>query len=100
MGSDTSARKPKETRLRSGNLSNIFSVHIRKQLHQDIARLCVLFEDLRIEIAGIATKELGPLDDAGEKGRSLYFLRRSIGTLHEFANALDKIDNSPEFGDI
>jgi hypothetical protein len=94
---NTSTWRPKETRFHSGILSKIFSIYTRKQLHQQIAPLCVLFEDLRIEIAGIAAKDLGPLDETGQKGRSLYFLRRSIGTLHEFADALDQMDNSPEF---
>jgi len=59
-----------------------------------------LFEDLRIEIAGQAADNLGGLDECGKEGRKLYFLRRSIATLHEFATVLRELDQLPSFQPI
>lgn len=89
-------RRPFLTRTRHGRLSAVFSSRDWR-LHARIARVCVLFEDLRIEIAGIAADDLDRLDDTSKKGRSLYFLRRSLGTLYEFAEALNDLDQVPEF---
>ncbi len=72
----------------------------RRQFDAKLARICVLFEDLRIEIRGISERSLPALDvlDPEEdnwinpastgKYRSFYFLRRSLVTLCEFAEAL------------
>ena len=45
----------------------------------------------------MSADQLGRLDDVSGKLRSLYFLRRSIGTLHEFVEALRSLDACPEF---
>lgn len=74
-----------------------------------IARLCVLYEDLRIEMMGIAKTipELDILDSARDHPdrpervgtyRYFYFLRRSIATISEFASALRLLDENPSFG--
>jgi len=86
-GAMSEPKKPLKTFTRSGRLASIFSVG-PKLVNQHIARLCVLFEDLRVEIQGIAADDLGSLDEVGFKLRQLYFLRRSICTLVEFAEAL------------
>jgi hypothetical protein len=78
-------------------VATVFSNRSGEDLHTLIACLCVLFEDLRIEVAGIAAKELGDLDECGKGGRQLYFLRRSMATLHEFASVLSEIDQLPSF---
>jgi hypothetical protein len=73
-----------------------------------IARLCVLYEDLRIEVFAIKASnihELDVLDPAGEstdvlavgKYRKNYFLRRSVGTLSEFAEGLRLLDDDRDF---
>lgn len=62
-----------------------------------MACLFVLFEDLRIEIAGQTASDLGGLDECGADARTLYFLRRSIATLHEFATELRALDRLPSF---
>jgi hypothetical protein len=62
-----------------------------------MACLCVLFEDLRIEIAGQAAPDLDGLDECGAAGRRLYFLRRSMVTLHEFSTVLCELDRLPSF---
>lgn len=61
-----------------------------------LARLSVLFEDLRIEEYGSRLDTLADLDVV--KGyRKIYFLRRSIATLVEFAGAIEMLDQRPEF---
>jgi hypothetical protein len=60
-------------------------------MHQQIVRLIVLFEDLRIEWRGVAEERISTLDITSEKLRSLYFLRRSIATLYEFQEAVERL---------
>lgn len=61
-----------------------------------LARLSVLFEDLRIEEYGSRLDTLDDLDIV--KGyRKIYFLRRSIATLVELAGAIEMLDQRPEF---
>jgi hypothetical protein len=91
--------KPRYTQTRCGTLAAVFSVN-EKELHILIACLCVLFEDLRIEIAGQAADDLGGLDECGKTGRRLYFIRRSLATLHEFADTLQKLNQLPSFQPI
>jgi hypothetical protein len=84
------------------------SDHEQHLIDAYIARLCVLYEDLRIEVFAIKASsipELDVLDPAGEntdilavgKYRKNYFLRRSVGTLKEFAEGLRLLDDNPEF---
>lgn len=62
-----------------------------------LSRLSVLFEDLRIEEYASRLDNLEPLDDAGKGYRKIYFLRRSVATLVEFASAIEMLDQRPEF---
>jgi len=78
-------------------MSSVFSAGPRRDLHSHIARLCVLSEDLRIEIGGLNATQIDEMDELGRKARSLYFLRRSMGTLFEFAGAIARIEALPEF---
>jgi hypothetical protein len=78
----------------------VFPARPDKDLNALIARLCVLFEDLRIEIAGSSEGDLGGLDECGRAARGLYFLRRSIATLYEFTLALGELDQTPSFQPI
>jgi hypothetical protein len=69
-------------------------------------QVCVLFEDLRIEIRGLAERSLPSLDILDPekenwltpaligKYRQFYFLRRSLATLRDFAEALRLIHNA------
>lgn len=82
---------------RSGTLATVFSVRTDKELHALMACLCVLFEDLRIELSGVQADDLGTLDECNKSGRKFYFLRRSIATLHEFATAIQELDQLPSF---
>jgi hypothetical protein len=78
-------------------LASVFSARSEQELHARIACLCVLFEDLRIELAGQAAQELGGLDECGNTGRQLYFIRRSIATLYEFAAVVQELEQVPSF---
>jgi hypothetical protein len=85
------------TKSRCGTLASVFSTRGGKELHGRIGCLYVLFEDLRIELAGQAAQELGGLDECGKTGRQLYFIRRSIATLYEFAAVIRELDQMPSF---
>jgi hypothetical protein len=89
--------KPFRTATRWGYLASIFSPRSDREFHSLIACVCVLFEDLRIEIAGIYADDLDQLDECDKELRRFYFLRRSIATLHEFAVTLQELDRLPSF---
>ncbi len=67
--------------------------------------MCVLYEDLRIELFGFSLKPDHPtvrtpdwsLDRAGFKVRQVYFFRRAIGTCSEFFEAIDLLNKDPDF---
>jgi hypothetical protein len=84
--------KPKRLKVVFDNPESVMQVQI--------ARLCVLYEDLRIELAGSAEDRLYPLDLNAAQYRKMYFLRRSVATLLEVASALHKLDSDPEFKDL
>jgi hypothetical protein len=90
--------------IRTALMRKVFSDHeSRHQFDANLARVCVLFEDLRIEIRGITERSLPALDILDPEGeswlnpgstgryRTFYFLRRSILTLNEFADAIGRI---------
>jgi hypothetical protein len=56
------------------------------------ARLCVLYEDLRIEYQGARSDDLKPLDELSAMYRRFYFFRRSLVTLDEFGSALNRLN--------
>jgi len=93
-------KKALRTQTRSAALDGVFSSGSDKELHALVASLCVLFEDLRIEIAGQVTSHLEGLDECGAEGRRLYFLRRSMVTLHEFSTVLYQLDQLSSFQPI
>jgi hypothetical protein len=81
-----------------GRLRRVFSTSENKQLHERLARLIVLYEDLRLETSGMTNKEeLPKLDDSGFAARQSYFLRRTFGTLSEFAEAIRLTETCREF---
>lgn len=93
----------KQTRI--ARLREVFPADQKRQLHAKLARLCVLYEDLRVEMSGIAERSIAALDhldleqdnkytpDRIGRYRRYYFVRRSIGTIREFAEALRSINN-------
>jgi hypothetical protein len=80
------------------DLDRVFSDESNRKIDGYICALGVLFEDMRIELAGLAQSEIKPLDVAGM--RISYFLRRSIATLKEFAHAITDLDKLPEFAPV
>jgi hypothetical protein len=62
-----------------------------------LVRLSVLFEDLRIEESGSRLEKMEEIDVLGKSYRQIYFLRRSIASLVEFAGAAEMLDQRPEF---
>jgi len=65
-----------------------------------LARLAVLYEDLRLENLAASAKSIDALDSSGVDVRGFYFIRRSIATVREFAEALRLLDECPEFAPI
>lgn len=84
------------TRIRMQVLSRVFASQ-GTILPAYIARLSVLYEDLRIELMATATKSIPLLDATDERFRRHYFLRRCIATLIEFAETLRLLDQCAEF---
>ena len=55
-----------------------------RELAIRVARVCVPFEDLRLEYIGSRATESLPLDPLSKQYRKFYFLRRSLVSLDEF----------------
>jgi len=56
-----------------------------------MAQLCVLREDLYLEMQGLNEDEIKPLDANGDNYRSTYFFRNSTRTLYEIRNAVETL---------
>jgi len=86
--------------IRTALLRNVFDGRRGREFNGKLARVCVLFEDLRIELQGLSEFSLSVLDildpekenwlapELTGKYRKFYFTRRSIATLREFAECL------------
>ncbi len=48
--------------IRTARLRDVFRPDVQRQLNAKIARLCVLYEDLRVEVYGIAARSIPALD--------------------------------------
>ena len=81
-------------------LTKVFPSGHDEMLHAHILRLAVLYEDLRIELYGIAEDSMPKLDGTDERYRKNYFLRRSIATLVEFAETVRILNECDEFQPI
>lgn len=77
-------------------LKGVFAGH-RSMTHAHMARLSVLYEDLRIELTATAEASIPVLDITDERYRQNYFLRRCIATLVEFAETIRLLDECSEF---
>lgn len=62
-----------------------------------MARLCVLREDLYLEMLGLHQDEIKPLDANGANYRSTYFFRNSTRTLFEIKNAVETLKIEKKF---
>ena len=83
--------------VRLRQLRDVFGKTPESNFWPILARLSALYEDLRIELFGIGEESLSLLDQLDVKYRRMYFLRKSLGTLSEFAQAIQHLENSPEF---
>jgi len=86
-----------KTFIRVKELTRVFGRISESNFEAKVARLGPLYEDLRIEIVGIAEETIEPMDRFDARYRRNYFLRRSIATLLEFAEAIRHVDECPEF---
>jgi hypothetical protein len=87
---------PPDVTSHERNLREVFTAGRTLSVH--IARLSVLFEDLRLESFG--AREMGPLeplDKIGKHYRYFYFLRRMLVSLDEFAGALNQVNANVEW---
>ena len=83
--------------IKVGKLQSIFP---NDRLHAEIARLLVLYEDLKIEQQGILN-EISALSETNDRTYvHRYFLRRSISTLHECGDCMVSLNKLPEFQSI
>lgn len=80
-------------------LREIFDSDAGDELNALLAMFCVLYQDLRLEIYGIATKRLEAIDDEslGEAYRQLYFVRRAAATQLELSGAIKRISADASF---
>jgi len=64
-----------------------------------VAMLCVLREDLLLELRGITNKYIERLDDNGSGYRRSYFWRNSLRTLEEIQKVLTRLSFQGRFAD-
>jgi hypothetical protein len=62
-----------------------------------MAQLCVLREDLYLELQGIKEDKIEPLDDNGSNYRDIYFFRNSTRTLFEINKTVQCLKRKPVF---
>jgi hypothetical protein len=86
------------SRIRYGDLHHVFRAGSSDLLNQ-IAHLAILFEDLRIEVAGIQAPDdtLDAMDTVKSNYRRLYFVRRTLVTLSEVSTCVKSVAANPEF---
>jgi hypothetical protein len=87
----------KSALIRVREMSDVFGHMSPSNFEAIMARLAVLYEDLRIELYGIAEDAIPATDNFDVRYRRIYFLRKSIGTLAEFAEAVHHLQQCPEF---
>ena len=64
-----------------------------------VARLCLLWEDFITAAGGGASASIPDMDGNSPQWRRFYFLRNSIGTLHEIRKAVYHLQTQREFKD-
>ncbi len=87
----------KSALVRVRELRKVFGSLSASNFEAIVARLAPLYEDVRIEVYGIAEDTIARLDQMDVRYRRSYFLRKSIGTLSEFAEAISQLEKCPEF---
>jgi hypothetical protein len=94
--------RSRSSRIRFGSFARVFKQTPSSAFERKIARLSVLYEDLRIELMGAALDEgaVSVLEPFGPHYRQYYFMRRAIGTLVEFQQTIEHIASLKEFREI
>jgi hypothetical protein len=62
-----------------------------------LVRLVVLYEDLKLEVAGLHVPPDKELDEVSRHYREMYFVRRAFATLWEMDSAIHKLNMLKEF---
>ena len=57
-----------------------------------LVRLIVLYEDLKLEVAGLQAPPDKEFDEVSKHYRSMYFIRRAFATLWEMDSAFHKLN--------
>lgn len=68
----------------------------RPEMNAQLIRLCVLYEDLKIEAVG-STRKHTLFDYAGRDYRRFYFIRGALHTFREVNSVLVALDACPDF---
>jgi len=88
----------KKSISQSQPLKKVFDLGYGAEFHMQVARACILFEDLKLERNGIIVKQLPDLTDCNDSTYSQrYFVRRSFVTLCETGNLIVRINKDREF---
>jgi hypothetical protein len=88
------------SRTRSGTFARTFRYGRESVFELSLARMLVLFEDIRIEFiaAAMLPGTLPLVEDAcGPEYRMCYFIRRGIGTLREYCETVARLSGTDEF---
>ncbi len=85
-------------RIRIVTLRKWFPPH--DPLAAKIARLCILREDLLLEMQGVYVEDIKELDESSPLSRRMYFLRNLIRTQMELSGAIQTLLKSPEFKEL
>lgn len=86
--------------------AHVSIVKIRKwfpphdRLAARIARLCILREDLLLEMEGVYTEDIDALDSHSAEFRRMYFLRNLVRTQIELSGAIQTLLKDQEFKDL
>jgi len=95
MVAKTRIKSPRRYVHRAASLRSVFP---DDNMHAQIARLLVLYEDLKIESSGIGKKRMPSLSRTNDSQYpKRYFLRKAIATVSECANCMISLDRNPQF---
>jgi hypothetical protein len=84
-----------KTFIRTVRLSRWFPPN--DPLAVQMARLCILREDLMLEYRGIVAQQITELDEHSEQWRRIYFLRKAVSSIWEIQSAITRICSDSEF---
>ena len=89
---------PRSAHVRIIKIRKWFPPH--DPLAAKIARLCILREDLLLEMEGVFTEDIHELDDHSAEFRRMYFLRNLVRTQIELSGAIQVLLKNEEFKNL